>query len=824
MTEHDDKQTVDAKGKSVASPKKLSLKKTSVTSAEEKQESPKAPAKIVLKKNVASQLAVAQTEGRSKVRNVDVMVKKKPTLKKAVLVQPEIAEQPPEEIIPTEILAAEQKPAISEGQATDQKEMDSKNKAIAGSKTKAKKTDDVGQPSLSLDEGFKKLEEEVKATQNKLVIRDEGTDEFGDSKRGHKKEPRRKLDDMGPASKRHKIEKRVGFQHNKDRTKKGPDEARRALHQEFAKPVAPMVHEVFVPETITVAELAQKMSVKGVDVIKALMKLGAMATINQVIDQDTAMIVVEEMGHVAKLAKANEMDSDTFLEEASLGGTDVPRPPVVTIMGHVDHGKTSLLDYIRRTKVASGEAGGITQHIGAYHVTVDRGTITFLDTPGHEAFTAMRARGAQCTDIVVLVVAADDGVMPQTIEAIEHARAAEVPIVVAITKIDKPGADAEKIIGALANYGVISEKWGGDALFVAVSSKSGEGIDELLNAILLQSEMLELRAKTGIPARGIVLESRLDKGRGPVASILVRNGELKKGDIILSGFEFGRVRALFDETGHAITEAGPSIPVEVLGLSGTPNAGSDVWVVSDEKKAREIALYRQGKFREVKLASQQGAKLDNVFERLSEGALNVLNIVLKTDVQGSAEALRDALTKLSTDEVKVKIISSAVGGITETDINLAIASKAIVMGFNVRADSGARKLVAAEGVDLRYYSVIYNAIEEVKQALTGMLSPELKEKMVGIAEVRDVFRSPKFGAIAGCMVTEGQVKRHLPLRVLRDNVVIYEGELESLRRFKEDVAEVRHGMECGIGVKNYNDVKVGDQIEVYEVIKVAKTL
>ncbi|MCD6045919.1 MAG: infB [Gammaproteobacteria bacterium] len=823
MTVDDDKQKADVKEKSVASPKKLSLKKPSSAAAvEEKPESPKTLKKSALKKNVATQLSVAKTEGRSTVRNVDVMVKKKPLVKKAVLSPPPHEEESAPQEPVAEVFLPEQEQVISGDEAGVQKEFDSKDKAAQ--KTRTKKANDMAQSPLSLDEGFKKLEEEVKSTHNKQLAREENIDEFGDGKRSHKKDLRRKLDDTGPASKRHKIEKRAGIQHNKDRARKGPDEARRALHQEFAKPMAPMVYEIFVPETITVAELAQKMSVKGVDVIKALMKLGAMATINQVIDQDTAMIVVEEMGHVAKLAKANEMDSDAFLEEASIGGTEITRPPVVTIMGHVDHGKTSLLDYIRRTKVASGEAGGITQHIGAYHVTVDRGMITFLDTPGHEAFTAMRARGAQCTDIVVLVVAADDGVMPQTIEAIEHARAAEVPIVVAVTKIDKPGADAEKIIGALANYGVVSEKWGGDALFVSVSSKSGQGIDELLNAILLQAEMLELRAKTGIPARGIVLESRLDKGRGPIASILVRSGELKKGDIILTGFEFGRVRALFDETGHAINSAGPSIPVEVLGLSGTPHAGSDVWVVSDEKKAREIALYRQGKFREVKLASQQGAKLDNVFERLSEGALNVLNIVLKTDVQGSAEALRDALTKLSTDEVKVKIISSAVGGITETDINLAIASKAIVIGFNVRADSGARKLVAAEGVDLRYYSVIYNAIEEVKQALTGMLSPELKEKMVGIAEVREVFRSPKFGAIAGCMVIEGQVKRHLPLRVLRDNVVIYEGELESLRRFKEDVAEVRSGMECGIGVKNYNDVKVGDQIEVYEVIKVAKTL
>lgn len=824
MTEHDDKKDTDLKEKSAASPKKLGLKKLSLSSStEEKSPVAKTPAKVALKKNVASQLSVSQTEGRSKVRNVDVMVKKKPTLKKTIISPPPVEIEVPVEATPPEPVATTNETPTSVNDVTEETTVNTEAPAKTH-KTKTKKTAEAATP-ISLDEGFKKLEEEVKSTQSKQVIREDSGDEFGDGKRGHKKEVRRRVGDDSISGKRHgKLDKRTSFQHNKERPKKGSDEARRALHQEFAKPVAPMVHEVFVPETITVAELAQKMSVKGVDVIKALMKLGAMATINQVIDQDTAMIVVEEMGHIAKQAKTNEMDSDVFLEEATQGGVEVTRPPVVTIMGHVDHGKTSLLDYIRRTKVASGEAGGITQHIGAYHVTVDRGTITFLDTPGHEAFTAMRARGAQCTDIVVLVIAADDGVMPQTIEAIQHARAAEVPIVVAVTKIDKPGADAEKIQGELANYGVVSEGWGGDTLFVSVSSKSGQGIDDLLNAILLQSEMLELRARTGIPARGIVLESRLDKGRGPVASILVQSGELKKGDIILSGLEFGRVRAMFDETGHPINEAGPSIPVEVLGLSGTPNAGNDVWVVGDEKKAREIALYRQGKFREVKLASQQGAKLDNLFERMSEGALNVLNIVLKTDVQGSAEALRDALTKLSTDEVKVKIVSSAVGGITETDINLAIASKAIVIGFNVRADAGARKLVAAEGVDLRYYSVIYSAIEEVKQALTGMLSPELKEKIVGIAEVRDVFRSPKFGAIAGCMVTEGQVKRHLPLRVLRDNVVIYEGELESLRRFKEDVSEVRNGMECGIGVKNYNDVKVGDQIEVYEVIKVAKTL
>ena len=821
MIENDDKPKTESTEKPASSssaPKKLGLKKTAA-------EVVKPNAKITLKKNIASQITIEQTEGRSKVKSVvDVVVKKKPSLTKKIVQAPPVEEEVPvvssgiEDVIPfVDTSPASDTSAAKEADTTTTEETAKKGKT---KKAQMPKED----ASLSLDEGFKKLEAEVRSTQAKQTPRDEEGDEFGDGKRGHKKDSRRGgRSDIGAydsASKRYKVEKRGGVSHHKRHT----DEARRALHQEFAKPTAPIVHEVIVPETITVSDLAQKMSVKGVDVVKALMKLGAMATINQVIDQDTAMIVVEEMGHVAKVATANEMESNLFLEEAAQGGTDVARPPVVTIMGHVDHGKTSLLDYIRRTKVASHEAGGITQHIGAYHVTVDRGTITFLDTPGHEAFTAMRARGAQCTDIVVLVIAADDGVMPQTIEAIQHARAAEVPMVVAITKIDKPGADAEKIKGELSNYGVVSEEWGGDALFTAVSSKSGVGIDDLLNAILLQAEMLELRAKVGIPAKGIVLESRLDKGRGPVASILVQTGELRKGDIILSGLEFGRVRAMFDEVGQAIDKAGPSIPVEVLGLSGTPNAGDDVWVVADERKAREIALYRQGKFREVKLASQQTAKLDNLFERMSEGAVSSLNIVLKTDVQGSAEALRDALTKLSTDEVKVKIISSAVGGITETDINLAIASKAIVIGFNVRADAGARKLVAAEGVDLRYYSVIYSAIEEIKQALSGMLSPELKEKIMGIAEVRDVFRSPKFGAIAGCMVIEGLVKRHLPLRVLRDNVVIYEGELESLRRFKEDVAEVRNGMECGIGVKNYNDVKVGDQIEVYEIIEVAKSL
>lgn len=596
-----------------------------------------------------------------------------------------------------------------------------------------------------------------------------------------------------------------------------------ALKQNFEMPTAPVKREVSIPETITVAELAQKMSVKGVEVVKALMKMGAMVTINQVIDQDTAVLVVEEMGHVAKPLKETQLEDD-LMQEVEHDAIKVMRPPVVTIMGHVDHGKTTLLDYIRRTKLASQEAGGITQHIGAYRVDTPKGIIAFLDTPGHEAFTAMRARGAKVTDIVVLVVAADDGVMPQTKEAIQHARAAGVPLVVAVNKIDKPDADADRVKHELVSCGVVPEEWGGDCMFIPISAKVGTGVDDLLDAILLQAEVLELKSFVDTPARGIVIESRLDKGRGPVASILIQSGTLQQGDIILTGTEFGRVRAMLDEKGHPTNQAGPSTPVEVLGLSGTPRAGDDVLVVKDEKKAREVALFRQGKFREVKLASQRAAKLENVFESLKEGLAGSLNIVLKTDVQGSLEALSESLQKLSTSEVQVKIIASGIGGITESDVNLAIASNAIIIGFNVRADASARRLVESEGVDLHYYSIIYEAIDEVKKALSGMLSPEMKEKIIGIAEVRDVFKSPKFGAIAGCMVIEGIVKRHMPIRVLRDNVVIYEGELESLRRFKEDATEVRHGFECGIGVKNYNDVRAGDQIEVFEITKVARQL
>ena len=597
-----------------------------------------------------------------------------------------------------------------------------------------------------------------------------------------------------------------------------------ALQQAFTKPAQVVKSDVVIGETITVAELANKMAVKATEIIKMMMKMGEMVTINQVIDQETAQLVAEELGHKVILRNENE------LEEAVLGDRDVnaekvTRAPVVTIMGHVDHGKTSLLDYIRKAKVAAGEAGGITQHIGAYHVEMDDGKmITFLDTPGHAAFTSMRARGAKATDIVVLVVAADDGVMPQTIEAIQHAKAAGAPLVVAVNKIDKPEANPDRVEQELLQHDVISEKFGGDVQFVPVSAKKGTGVDDLLDAILLQSEVLELTAVKDGMASGVVIESYLDKGRGPVATILVQSGTLRKGDIVLCGFEYGRVRAMRDENGKEVDEAGPSIPVELLGLSGVPAAGDEATVVRDEKKAREVALYRQGKFREVKLARQQKAKLENMFSNMSEGDVAELNVIVKADVQGSVEAIVQALNELSTNEVKVKVVGSGVGGITETDATLAAASNAIIVGFNVRADASARRVIEAENIDLRYYSIIYELLNEIKAAMSGMLEPEFKQEIIGLAEVRDVFRHPKFGAIAGCMVTEGVVKRNNPIRVLRDNVVIFEGELESLRRFKDDVSEVRNGMECGIGVKNYNDVKVGDQIEVFEVVEVKRSI
>ncbi len=637
-----------------------------------------------------------------------------------------------------------------------------------------------------------------------------------DKDKDHKQKARHGRQELHVASK--------GSGRRRKKTRHAPIIRQSADNQHgFEKPTAPIIKEVDIPESITVAELAQRMSVKGSEVVKVMMGMGSMATINQTIDQETAGIVVEEMGHKPRFQKENALEEE-MLRATRQGGEQITRAPVVTIMGHVDHGKTSLLDYIRRTKVATGEAGGITQHIGAYRVKTDNGDITFLDTPGHEAFTAMRARGARVTDLVVIVVAADDGVMPQTEEAIKHAKVADVPIIIVVNKIDKENADPDRVRQELSKFDVIPESWGGDTIFVNVSALTGTGVDELLENILLQAEILELKAVETGSAVGVVIESRLDKGRGPIASMLVQSGRLKKGDVILSGHEFGRVRAMIDDSGHEVTVAGPSTPVEVLGLSGTPNAGDEMLVVSDEKKVREIALFRQGKYRETKIAQQHDMKLENVMNQMQEGEVASLNLLIKADVQGSAEALVDALTRLSNDEVKVTIISSGVGGITESDINLAMAAGGVVIGFNVRADASARRMVDAEGIDLRYYSIIYDVINDVKAALSGMLSPEIREQITGVAEVREVFRSPKFGDIAGCMVMTGRVNRNNPIRVLRDNVVIYEGALESLRRFKDDVNEVKSGTDCGIGVKNYSDVQPGDQIEVFERISVERKL
>ncbi len=614
-----------------------------------------------------------------------------------------------------------------------------------------------------------------------------------------------------------------GWRQRKDRHAAHKEEGEPGAHA-FAAPTEPIVHEVSVPETITTAALAQKMSVKAAEVIKAMMKLGTMVTINQVLDQDTAMIVVEEMGHKPVRAKLDEPDA--YLTEAAQPGELKlePRAPVVTVMGHVDHGKTSLLDHIRRTRVASGEAGGITQHIGAYHVQTPRGMITFLDTPGHEAFTAMRARGAKVTDLVILVVAADDGVMPQTIEAIHHARAAKVPIVVALNKIDKPDANLDRVKQDLAGQEVVPEEWGGDTQFIPVSAKTGQGIDQLLEGVLLQAEVLELKAAKNAPARGIVIEAQLDRGRGPVATVLVQSGTLKRGDIVLAGAVFGRVRAMLDESGKAVDSAGPSIPIEIQGLSDVPAAGAEVMVLGDERKAREIALFRQGKFRDVKLAQQQSSKLENMFDQLGESGIKTLSVIVKADVQGSYEALAHALQKLSTIEVKVNIVHCGVGAITESDINLALASKAAVIGFNTRADAMARKLAEHSGINIRYYNIIYEAVDDVKAALSGMLAPERKESQLGLIEVREVYKISKVGTVAGCMVLEGLVRRGAKVRALRDNVVIHTGELDSLKRFKDDAREVKAGFECGLSIRNFDNIKVGDQLEAFEVVEVARTL
>lgn len=814
-----------------------------------------APKRITLKRKTLSTLRTSGSQGK---KTVNVEVRKKRTYVKR---DPDSVDDPPEEGIEplepeevevpevAEVASAEPEVAeapVQETQALDEPEEDESDldpevlRQRAAARRKAQEEREAAERQAAVE--ARKAEAEAKAA----VVENKTSKEAGTKrpKRLHeapssqpkseeRRKPRSKLARNAPSGRGKQrshnlsladIESETGITRRRGGRKKLKTSHAEHSKHGFEMPTEQKIHEVELLDTISVADLAQQMSVKSGAVIKELMKLGVMATINQMIDQDTATLVVEELGHAVKLVSSDALEESLEETLAQHEGTEESRAPVVTVMGHVDHGKTSLLDYIRKSQVAEGEAGGITQHIGAYHVDTDHGMISFLDTPGHAAFTAMRARGAKSTDIVILVVAADDGVMPQTEEAVKHAKAADVPIIVAVNKIDKEGADPEKIKGELAAKEVVPEDWGGDVQFINVSAHTGDGIPELLDAVLLQAELLELTAPRDVPAQGIVIESRLDKGRGPVASLLVQSGTLNKGDIVLAGLQFGRVRAMLDENAVPIDTAGPSIPVEILGLDSTPAAGDIFAVVESEKRAREVADFRQEKSRNTKLQRQQAAKLDNMFENMTAMDKKSLNVVVKADVRGSLEAIQSALLDLGNDEVLVNIVSGGVGGITETDINLAVTSSAVVFGFNVRADNAGRALVESEGVDLRYYNVIYDLIDDVKAALTGMLAPELREEIVGIAEVRDVFRSPKFGQIAGCMVTEGTVYRAKPIRVLRDSVVIYEGELESLRRFKDDASDVRNGMECGIGVKNYTDVKVGDLIEVFEVKEIARSL
>ncbi len=782
------------------------------------------PRKITLSRKTQSELRQPVGQGRTRTVNVEVR-KKRTYIKRDVL--EEQARQQQEEL-------------DRQREAEEEAKRQLEEQARRSTEEEQKLRDGEEQRRQADEQARLKAEEEArrKSDEEARRIAEEEARVLAEArKRSSDDERKRREADRAPPRRAGGGEEAGGTKYGRKelhvagdksgRRRKRPAGGRRAgaaqiERQGFERPTAPVRREVAIPETITVAELAQKMAVKATEVIRTMMGMGAMVTINQVIDRDTAVIVVEEMGHTPKILRENQIEE--VVEEASRGTGEVQaRWPVVTIMGHVDHGKTSLLDYIRRSRVAAGEAGGITQHIGAYVVESSKGRITFLDTPGHAAFTAMRARGAQATDVVILVVAADDGVMPQTVEAVQHARAAGVPIVVAVNKIDKHGADPERVKSELAQHQVIPEDWGGDTQFVNVSAHTGEGIDSLLESVALQAEVLELTAVVSGPAKGVVIESSLEKGRGAVATVLVQQGTLRAGDALLAGREYGRVRAMFNELGKPMKEAGPSMPVQVLGLSGTPMAGDDVVVLPDERKAREVALHRQGKFRDVKLAKQQASKLEDVFMQMEEGAASAVQLLIKADVQGSAEALRDAMTRLSSDEVKVKVIGSNVGGITESDVHLAAASSAIIIGFNVRADATARTAIKETGVDVRYYSIIYEAIDDVKSAIVGLLSPEIREQIVGVAEVRDVFSSPKFGQVAGCLVTEGAVKRNNPIRVLRDNVVIFEGALESLRRFKDDVSEVKSGTECGIGVRNYNDVRVGDQIECFERIEIART-
>lgn len=768
------------------------------------------PKKITLNRKSTSELKVTGTHGKNK--SVTVEVRKKRTYVKRSVIQEEEEERIAAEKAELDKIEAVKQAAVDEVKR-QQDEEQAKHQAVVDEEERKIAAEAEEKTRLETEEKARKEAEEALKKQAEAPSSDK--DKRGKGKKSDKADTRYGRKEL------HVDANKSGNRKKKKPKRRGGVVASSEEHG-FQRPTEAIVHEVAIPETITVSDLAARMSIKAAEVIKVLMGMGSMVTINQVLDQETSCLVVEEMGHTYKLISDDAIEET--LQESVEHIEEVTRAPVVTIMGHVDHGKTSLLDYIREAKVAAGESGGITQHIGAYHVTTENGEITFLDTPGHEAFTAMRARGAGVTDIVIVVVAADDGVMPQTREAIQHAKAGDVPIIIAINKIDKEGADPDRVKNELSQEGVIAEDWGGDTIFCNVSAHTGEGIDTLLESVLLTAEVLELKAVKDAPAKGAVIESRLDKGRGPIATVLVEQGTLKKGDILLAGLEYGRVRTLLNEHGQELTEAGPAIPVQVLGLSGTPGAGDEATVVASERKAREVATFRQAKNRDIKLARQQAAKLENMFNQMEEGDISSVNVVLKTDVKGSAEAIIDALHKLSTEEVKVSIVSSGVGGITESDANLAMASGAILIGFNVRADALAKRIIDEEGIDLHYYSVIYDLIDEVKGAMSGMLSPEFKEEIVGLAEVRDVFKSPKIGAIAGCMVTEGTVKRNNPIRVLRDNVVIYEGELESLRRFKDDVAEVKSGTECGIGVKNYNDVKPGDQIEVYERVSVARTL
>jgi translation initiation factor IF-2 len=796
------------------------------------------PSKVTLRRKTVSELRQPTASGRGTMsrsapaaaKTVSVEVRKKRTYVKRGAVEPtENHSQEAEEARKALDEQAKQKAAF-------EAEVEARKAAEA-----AKRAEEEAAKRQAEEEAKRRAEEEAKLLVQAEEAAKEKTEPPADEKAAAKAEPGRNRKGRTKEKREGKeIEGEQRFERKelhvseelRGKRKKKPSRRRSSspstadTQHGFQRPTAPVVHEVKVPESITVADLAQRMSIKAAEVIKVLMKMGMMVTINQPLDRDTAVLVVEEMGHIPVQQRDEDVEADLLSSEdqTHAEGELKSRPPVVTIMGHVDHGKTSLLDHIRASRVAAGEAGGITQHIGAYHVDTDKGTISFLDTPGHAAFTAMRARGAKVTDIVILVVAADDGVMPQTKEAIQHAKAAGVPLIVAINKIDKENANPDRVIQELSQEEVIPEDWGGDTMFVRVSAKTGEGIDDLLDAILLQSEVLELKAVEEGPAAGSIVESSLDKGRGPVATVLVQSGTLNRGDMIVSGQEFGRVRAMFDEAGRSIKSAGPSIPVVVLGLSGAPEAGDDVRAVTDERRAREIAEVRRDKQRDTRLAAQKAAKLDEMFTQMAEGEVQNLNIIVKADVQGSVEALKESLVKTSSDEVKVRVVASGVGGINESDANLAVTSNAIMIGFNVRADAGARRVVEEQGLDMRYYSIIYEVIDDVKKAISGMLSPEIREEIIGLAEVRDVFRNSKLGAIAGCMVVEGTVKRNSPIRVLRDNVVIYEGTLESLRRFKDDVNEVKNGTECGIGVKNYNDVRPGDHIEVFERSEVARTV